>query len=144
VLLTSKMCKQFFGTHCIILILLFNIKTDLKERWLERMTWVHVTQDCDQWQTLKNRVMNLHISEKTGNLASWVIISSTIYLLNSWFHYWLQISADCTTQPLSFLSDKLLLTVNDWEGTRINPHWNVSTKLGGAAEMLCIRNQRLG
>jgi hypothetical protein len=38
-----------------------NIRIDLRETAWERVDWMHVTQDRDQWRGLANTVMNLRV-----------------------------------------------------------------------------------
>jgi hypothetical protein len=40
----------------------YNIKTNLRELGWAGMSWIHMTQDRDQWQALVNTVMNLRPS----------------------------------------------------------------------------------
>jgi hypothetical protein len=38
-----------------------NIKIDLRERGWDRMNWIELAQDRDQWRALVNTVMNLRV-----------------------------------------------------------------------------------
>jgi hypothetical protein len=38
-----------------------NIRMDFKETGWEGVDWIHMTQDRDQWQVLRNTIMNLRI-----------------------------------------------------------------------------------
>jgi hypothetical protein len=38
-----------------------NIRTDLREIGWERVEWIHLAQDRDQWQALVNMVMNCRV-----------------------------------------------------------------------------------
>jgi hypothetical protein len=38
-----------------------NIKLDLREIGLERVNWINLAQDRDQWRSLENTVMNLQV-----------------------------------------------------------------------------------
>jgi hypothetical protein len=52
-----------------------NIKMDLREKGLEGLNWIHLTQDRDRWRALVNTVMNLRDPLKAGNILT---ISGTI------------------------------------------------------------------
>jgi hypothetical protein len=39
----------------------YNIKMDLRETRWDRMDWIDLTQDRDQWRALVNTVMNLKV-----------------------------------------------------------------------------------
>jgi hypothetical protein len=43
-----------------------NIKTYLKEIWLEVVDWIHLAQDRDRRWALVNTVMNLRVPKKLG------------------------------------------------------------------------------
>jgi hypothetical protein len=39
-----------------------NIKIDLREKGLEGVDWIHLTQDRDQWRAFVNTVMNFPVT----------------------------------------------------------------------------------
>jgi hypothetical protein len=39
-----------------------NIRMDIKEVVWDSVDWMHLAQDRDQWLTLLNSVMNLHVA----------------------------------------------------------------------------------
>jgi hypothetical protein len=38
-----------------------NIRMDSREIWCERVDWMHLAQDRDQWRDLVNTVMNVQV-----------------------------------------------------------------------------------
>jgi hypothetical protein len=43
---------------------------DLREIGWERVDWIYLAKDMDQWRGLVNPIMNLRVSEKAGNFLS--------------------------------------------------------------------------
>jgi hypothetical protein len=47
-----------------------NSRMDLREKVWERVDWIYLPQDKDQWRALVNTVMNLRVPYKAENLTS--------------------------------------------------------------------------
>jgi len=47
-----------------------NIKTDQKETEWERVGWIHLARDCDQWRAIVNPVINLQVPQNTRNFLT--------------------------------------------------------------------------
>jgi hypothetical protein len=43
---------------------------DLRKIGLERVDWMHLAQDRDQWQALVNKVMSLQVPQKAVNFLT--------------------------------------------------------------------------
>jgi hypothetical protein len=47
-----------------------NIKMDLRERGLDAVDWIDLTQDRDQWRALVDTVINIRVPYNAGNFLS--------------------------------------------------------------------------
>jgi hypothetical protein len=47
-----------------------NIRMDLREIGWDRMDWIDLAQDRDQWRALMNTVMNLRVLYNVGKFLS--------------------------------------------------------------------------